>query len=53
MRAIAEDVVQDRFNGVRQYRASQLRQPELARAWLFRIGRSTLRHVAPGPATAG
>ncbi|MEO8015979.1 MAG: RNA polymerase sigma factor [Polaromonas sp.] len=48
-RAIAEDVVQDCFTSAWQYR-SQLRQPELARAWLFRImRRHVLRHVVPGP----
>ncbi|CDS54252.1 RNA polymerase sigma-70 factor, ECF subfamily [Polaromonas sp. CG9_12] len=48
-RAIAEDVVQDCFTSAWEYR-SQLRQPELARAWLFRImRRHVLRHVVPGP----
>ena len=48
-RTIAEDVVQDCFTSAWQYR-SQLRQPELARAWLFRImRRHVLRHVVPGP----
>ena len=48
-RAIAEDVVQDCFTSAWQYRR-QLRQPELARAWLFRImRRHVLRHVVPGP----
>jgi DNA-directed RNA polymerase specialized sigma24 family protein len=48
-RAIAEDVVQDCFTSAWQHR-SQLRQPELARAWLFRImRRHVLRHVVPGP----
>ena len=48
-RAVAEDVVQDCFTSAWKYRA-QLRQPELARAWLFRImRRHALRHVAPGP----
>ena len=47
-RAIAEDVVQDCFTSAWQYR-SQLRQPELARAWLFRImRRHVLRHAVPG-----
>lgn len=48
-RAIAEDVVQDCFTSAWKYRR-QLRQPELARAWLFRImRRHVLRHVVPGP----
>lgn len=47
-RAIAEDVVQDCFTSAWQYR-SQLRQPELARAWLFKImRRHILRHAVPG-----
>ncbi len=47
-RAVAEDVVQDCFTSAWRHR-DQLRQPELARAWLFRImRRSALRHVAPG-----
>jgi len=47
-RAIAEDVVQDCFTSAWKYRR-QLRQPELARAWLFRImRRHVLRHVVPG-----
>ena len=47
-RAIAEDVVQDCFTSAWKYRR-QLRQPELARAWLFRImRRHILRHVVPG-----
>ena len=46
-RAIAEDVVQDCFTSAWKHRA-QLRQPELARAWLFRImRRSALRQLAP------
>jgi RNA polymerase sigma factor (sigma-70 family) len=46
-RAIAEDVVQDCFTSAWKYR-SQLREPELARAWLFRImRRHALRHVTP------
>jgi RNA polymerase sigma factor (sigma-70 family) len=46
-RALAEDVVQDAFTSAWTYR-TQLRQPELARAWLFRImRRSALRHLAP------
>ena len=48
-RAIAEDVVQDCFTSAWKYRR-QLRQPELARAWLFKImRRHVLRHVLPGP----
>ena len=48
-RAIAEDVVQDCFTSAWKYRR-QLRQPELARAWLFRImRRHVLRHVVPSP----
>jgi len=48
-RAVAEDVVQDCFTSAWKYR-DQLRQPELARAWLFQImRRSALRHLAPGP----
>ena len=47
-RAIAEDVVQDCFTSAWQYR-SQLRQPELARAWLFKImRRHVLRHAVSG-----
>ena len=46
-RAVAEDVVQDCFTSAWKHRA-QLRQHELARAWLFRImRRSVLRHLAP------
>ena len=46
--AIAEDVVQDCFTSAWKYR-SQLRQPELARAWLFQImRRHALRHLMPG-----
>ena len=46
-RAVAEDVVQDCFTSAWNHRA-QLRQHELARAWLFRImRRSALRHLAP------
>jgi RNA polymerase sigma-70 factor (ECF subfamily) len=48
-RAVAEDVVQDCFTSAWTHRG-QLRQPELARAWLFRImRRSALRHLAPRP----
>ena len=46
-RAVAEDVVQDCFTSAWKHR-TQLRQHELARAWLFRImRRSALRHPAP------
>ena len=46
-RAVAEDVAQDCFTSAWKHRA-QLRQHELARAWLFRImRRSALRHLAP------
>ena len=46
-RAVAEDVVQDCFTSAWKHR-SQLRQHELAQAWLFRImRRSALRHLAP------
>lgn len=52
-RAIAEDVVQDCFTSAWKYRR-QLRQPELARAWLFRImRRHVLRHVVPSPQRQG
>ena len=48
-RAVAEDVVQDCFTSAWKYR-SQLRQPEMARAWLFQImRRDALRHMVPGP----
>ena len=47
-RALAEDVVQDCFASAWKHR-SQLRQPELARAWLFQImRRHALRYVVPG-----
>ena len=47
-RAVAEDVVQDCFASAWTHRG-QLRQPELARAWLFRImRRSALRYLVPG-----
>jgi RNA polymerase sigma factor (sigma-70 family) len=50
-RAVAEDVVQDCYTSAWCHR-DQLRQPELARAWLFRImRRCALRHMAPGPAS--
>lgn len=48
-RAVAEDVVQDCYASAWQHR-TQLRDPALARAWLFRImRRSALRHLVPGP----
>lgn len=48
-RAVAEDVVQDCFTIAWKHR-SQLRQAELARAWLFQImRRNALRHMVPGP----
>lgn len=47
-RAVAEDVVQDCFANAWRHR-DQLRQPELARAWLFQImRRESLRQLAPG-----
>ena len=47
-RAVAEDVVQDCYANAWKHR-SQLRQPELARAWLFQImRRGALRQLAPG-----
>ena len=47
-RAVAEDVVQDCYTSAWKHR-SQLRQPDLARAWLFQImRRSALRHLTPG-----
>lgn len=46
-RAIAEDVVQDCFASAWKHRA-QLRQPELARAWLFQImRRAAFRQLVP------
>lgn len=46
-RAVAEDVVQDCYASAWQHR-TQLRDPALARAWLFRImRRSALRHMVP------
>ena len=52
-RAIAEDVVQDCYANAWKHRR-QLRQPDMARAWLFQImRRSALRHVAPGPRSLG
>lgn len=47
-RALAEDVVQDCFASAWKYRG-QLRDPQLARAWLFQImRRCALRHMTPG-----
>ena len=47
-RAIAEDVVQDCFTNAWKHR-DQLRDPELARAWLFQImRRGAFRQMAPG-----
>ncbi len=46
-RAVAEDIVQDCFATAWKH-GRQLRQPELARAWLFQImRRNALRHLAP------
>lgn len=48
-RAVAEDVVQDCYASAWKHRG-QLRQPELARAWLFQImRRSALRQLTPEP----
>lgn len=50
-RAVAEDVVQDCFTNAWKYR-SQLRDPALARAWLFQImRRSAFRYMAPESAS--
>ena len=47
-RAVAEDVVQDCFTNAWKHR-DQLRDPELARAWLFQImRRGAFRQMAPG-----
>ena len=49
-RAVAEDVVQDCFASAWRYR-NQLRQPEMARAWLFQImRRHALRYLSPDAA---
>lgn len=46
-RAVAEDIVQDCYANAWKHRR-QLRQPELARAWLFQImRRNALRHFGP------
>jgi RNA polymerase sigma-70 factor (ECF subfamily) len=46
-RAVAEDIVQDCYATAWKHRR-QLRQPELARSWLFQImRRNALRHLAP------
>jgi RNA polymerase sigma-70 factor (ECF subfamily) len=51
-RALAEDVVQDCFASAWKHR-SQLRQSELARAWLFQImRRHALRYLVPGTSGA-
>ncbi|OVZ65334.1 RNA polymerase subunit sigma-24 [Pigmentiphaga sp. NML080357] len=53
-RAIAEDVVQDCFTSAWRFR-DQLRDPAMARAWLFQImRRHAFRNIdpAPGPALA-
>ena len=48
-RAVAEDVVQDCFTSAWKHR-KQLRDPALARAWLFQImRRHAFRHMAPQP----
>ncbi len=48
-RAVAEDVVQDCYANAWKHRA-QLRDPALARAWLFQImRRSALRQLVPAP----
>lgn len=48
-RALAEDVVQDTYALAWRHR-KQLRDPDLARAWLFQImRRQLLRHCAPEP----
>jgi RNA polymerase sigma factor (sigma-70 family) len=48
-RAVAEDVVQDCYTSAWKHR-NQLRQPALARAWLFQImRRGALRNMVPGP----
>ena len=46
-RAVAEDVVQDCFTSAWKYR-KKLRDPALARAWLFQImRRHAIRHMVP------
>lgn len=47
-RAVAEDVVQDCFTSAWRFR-TQLRDPSMARAWLFQImRRHAFRHFDPG-----
>ena len=51
-RALAEDVVQDCFTSAWKHRR-QLRDPAMARAWLFQImRRHAFRHMAPQPLQA-
>ena len=51
-RAVAEDVVQDCFTSAWKHR-KQLRDPAMARAWLFQImRRHAFRHMAPQPVLA-
>ena len=51
-RALAEDVVQDCFTSAWKHR-KQLRDPAMARAWLFQImRRHAFRHMAPQPVLA-
>ena len=48
-RAVAEDVVQECFTSAWKHR-KQLRDPSVARAWLFQImRRHAFRHMAPQP----
>lgn len=48
-RVVAEDVVQDCFTSAWKHR-KQLRDPAMARAWLFQImRRHAFRHMAPQP----
>ena len=52
-RAIAEDVVQDCFTSAWRFR-SQLRDPSMARAWLFQImRRHAFRNMEPATSTDG
>ncbi|WP_460478833.1 RNA polymerase sigma factor [Comamonas humi] len=52
-RAIAEDVVQDCFTSAWRFR-NQLRDPAMARAWLFQImRRHAFRNMEPAAATDG
>lgn len=51
-RVLAEDVVQDCFTSAWKHR-KQLRDPAMARAWLFQImRRHAFRHMAPQPVLA-